>query len=348
MPMQAMYTRHKETIDRTAFFALVIVITFVFFKYLFSYIAPFFFGALIALIMEPLIEWLSKNFRFKRWMASALCLLLFMGAVGSLGTWMVTRLARQTVAFMEAVPMYVEDFLLLVDDVSEWLMSWSGYTFPDMRDAMISWVAAFFGDGVRDQSMRFVSNVPNFFIVLILTLVSAFFFMKDMPTIKEAAKKRCPRWLADYLKLIRQGMTRAVGGYLRAQVILMTIVGILAILGLIILRNPYALMIGLVIALLDFLPILGSGSVLIPWSVFHFATGDIRQAIGLLALYGVITITRQALEPKILGEQIGIHPLLSLMSVFIGYKIFGFSGIIIGPAIVMVGVAMTGKHTPTK
>jgi sporulation integral membrane protein YtvI len=338
--MQKLYVAHKETVDRTVFFIVVIAGIFVFFKYLFAYVAPFFFGLLIALVMEPLIKVMVSKARFKRWMASVLCLLLFIAAVGSLGTWIVTRLARQTMAFVEAVPLYIDDFLLLLDDINEWLMGWTDYTFPDIREAMLSGAANFFGSGVRDQSLRIVSNVPDFFIALILMLVSAFFFMKDRPLILEAAKKRCPAWLADKLQIIKRGLTRAVGGYFRAQVILMTIVGIIGIGGLLILQNPYALMIGLVMAVLDFLPVVGSGSVLIPWALFHLLTGEISQAIGLLALYAVITVVRQVLEPKVLGEQIGIHPLATLMSVFIGYKVFGVAGILIGPAIMMVGVAM--------
>jgi sporulation integral membrane protein YtvI len=338
--MTQVYTRHKQTIDRTAFFAAVTVFVFVFFKYLFSYIAPFFFGVLIALIMEPIIARLTEKTRTKRWVAASLCLLIFMAAVISLGSWVIALLARQTVSFVEAMPLYVDDFLYLIDQANAWLNNWTNYSFPDMRDAILAGLANFFGSGVRDRSLKIVSNMPDFFIGLILTFVSAFFFMKDKPRITAYFKQRCPEWLGEKLRIMQCGFKRAVGGYVRAQVILMTIVGIIGISGLLILRNPYALMIGLIMAFLDFLPIVGSGSVLIPWALFHVLTGDMRQAVGLLALYGVITIVRQVLEPKILGEQIGMHPLLSLMSVYIGFKIFGIIGIILGPVMVMVGVSM--------
>jgi sporulation integral membrane protein YtvI len=334
------YNAHKESLNRIAFFLLVAVFIFVFFKYLFTYIAPFFFGFMIALIMEPLISRMVKFLRMKRWMAAVLCLFLFLGAVGSLGSWVISLLARQTMAFVEAVPLYVDDFLALVNRVNEWALSWSDYALPDMRETIITSAASLFGSGVRDQSLRFVSNVPGFLIGLVITVISAFFFMKDKPLIYERLSFRCPRWLSDNLQSIRTGMAKAVGGYLRAQVILMTIVGIIGILGLIILQNPYALMMGVIMAVLDFLPILGSGSVLVPWALFLLITGEVSQAIGVLALYGVITVTRQVLEPKILGEQIGIHPLVSLISVFVGFKVFGVLGIFIGPALVMVFISM--------
>jgi sporulation integral membrane protein YtvI len=338
--MNRIYELHKETIHRAAIFFAIAAFIFIFFKYLFSYVSPFFFGFIIAWVMEPLIRLMTSKVRVKRWMASGICLLLFIAAVSSLGTWVVTMLARQTMAFAEAVPLYVDDFLALVENINEWALSWSDYTLPDMRDAMISGVASLFGSGVRNQSIRIVSNVPGFFIGLILALVSAFFFMKDRPLIMKMLQEHCPDWLAEKLRRIRSGMARAVGGYLRAQLILMTIVGIIGIIGLLLLSNPYALMIGLILAVLDFLPILGSGSLLIPWALFHLLTGQFSHAIGLLALYGVITVTRQALEPKILSEQIGIHPLVSLISVFAGFKIFGFIGIFIGPALVMVFISM--------
>jgi len=138
----------------------------------------------------------------------------------------------------------------------------------------------------------------------------------------------------------KAGLSRAMGGYFRAQGILMAMVGIISIVGLLFLRSPYALLFGLLFAVLDFLPILGPALVLLPWALMSITMGNMHQAIGLLVIYGIITITRQVLQPKILGDQMGAHPLASLMSIFIGFRIFGLLGFIIGPSLLMIFVAI--------
>jgi len=116
----------------------------------------------------------------------------------------------------------------------------------------------------------------------------------------------------------------------------MSITSCIIIIGLVIIQYPYALFVGLLTAVIDALPIFGSGLVLWPWAALNFIKGNYATGAGLLLIYGVVFITRQSLEPRILGSQIGIHPLLTLMSMYIGLKLFGFIGIILGPAIVIV------------
>jgi sporulation integral membrane protein YtvI len=137
-----------------------------------------------------------------------------------------------------------------------------------------------------------------------------------------------------------KGLTRAMSGYFRAQGILMVMVGAISVIGLMFLRSPYALLLGLLFAALDFLPILGPALILLPWALVSMLMGNMRQAIGLLVIWGIITIARQVLQPKILGTQMGAHPLASLMSIYIGFRIFGIFGLILGPALLMICIAI--------
>jgi len=216
---------------------------------------------------------------------------------------------------------------------------------PDIQEMVLTAIAALFGDGVRDQGVRLAVIVPNFFLNFMITLVSAYFFMSDRENIFGAVKNTSPLWLRSQMRQTRVGLMRAMGGYFRAQYILMTFAGIISIIGLLILRNPYALLIGLLLAVLDFLPILGIGTVLLPWALISIIMGNVNQAIGLGVIYGVITIARQVLQPKILGAQMGAHPLASLMSIFIGFRIFGLLGLIIGPSLLMIFIAIREVDT---
>jgi sporulation integral membrane protein YtvI len=189
---------------------------------------------------------------------------------------------------------------------------------------------------VQDQAPRWAVAVPEFIVNVILTLVSAYFFMADRENIFNAVARTCPKGLAGHFRKMRNSFSKAIRGYLRAQYILMSMVGIISIIGLLIIRSPFALLLGLLLAVLDFLPVVGVGAVLLPWSLISFIMNEPRQGVSLLVIYGIITVTRQVLQPKILGDQNGVHPLVSLMSIYIGFRLFGLLGLIIGPTLAML------------
>jgi len=344
--MRQFFEDHKQLIDRAAFFAIITLAVWLFFTHLFTFLGPFFFGLLIALIMEPLIRVMVNRFKWKRWVAACLCLLLFIGITGSLGVWIISTLVRQITAFVSSAPIHIEEIAARVNEsAAQWMgrveeILPDNWQLPNMQEILVPAITALFGGEFLDQAMNFAVGVPNFFIGFLLALVSAYFFMVDRKLIFETVRKMFPPWLTNHMRQTRVGLSRAVGGYFRAQYILMTMVGIISIIGLLILRSPYALLLGLLLAAVDFLPILGPALILVPWGLISLIAGDIRMAIGLAIIYGVITITRQVLQPKILGDQMGAHPLASLMSIFIGFRVFGLLGLIIGPSLLMVFIAV--------
>jgi len=309
-------------------------------------LAPFFFGLLIALIMEPLVRLLVNRFKWKRWIAAWVCLLLFILATGSLGVWVIVTLFRQMSAFVTSAPEHIEVMAArLNESAAVWMARLdeimpNEWQLPDLQEILVPAITALFGGDILDQAVNFATSVPNFFIGLLLALVSAYFFMADRKIIFKTVRDSCPPWLRGHLRQTRAGLSRAVGGYFRAQYILMTMVGIISIIGLLILRSPYALLLGLLLAALDFLPILGPALIIFPWVLISLLSGNFHMAIGLGLIYGVITITRQVLQPKILGAQMGAHPLASLMSIFIGFRVFGLLGLVIGPSLLMVFIAV--------
>ncbi|MCL2187810.1 MAG: sporulation integral membrane protein YtvI [Defluviitaleaceae bacterium] len=345
--MYEIYLRNKKIIDRMAFFALLTFLVYALFTFLWVYLAPFFFGLLIALIMEPLIRLLMNRLQFKRWMSALLCLLLFMAITASLGAWLINTLIRQVGTFVDTAPEVIEDIATRMD---LWFARFAdsmpdNFAMPDIQEFLLNAVMGLFGGVVQDHAPRAVAAVPEFLINTILALVSAYFFMADRERIFSAIARACPKGLAAHFKQSQRSFSVALRGYLRAQYILMTMVGIISIIGLLIIRSPFALFLGLLFAVLDFLPIVGAGSVLVPWSIMSFVMGNPRQGVSLLIIYGIITVIRQVLQPKILGDQIGIHPLVSLMSIFIGFRLFGLLGLIIGPTLVMMLVAARrGEH----
>lgn len=343
--MYNFYKEHKQSIDRAAFLLIITVVVYLFFTVLFPFLAPFFFGLLIALLMEPVIRFIVKKFKWRRWIVSILCLLIFVGLISSLGAWLVTTVIRQGVAFTESWEYHIEDLSEWFDGINVHIERIEtalpeGWDIPEIQELLFLAFQVLFGDGMRDHGARLATAIPNFFLNTTITLISAYFFMADRDVIWAAVKKGCPRWISSQMRKTRKGLSRAMSGYFKAQYILMVVVGIISIAGLLILGNQYALLLGLLLAALDFLPILGTGAVFIPWALMSLATGNLHQAIGLAIIYGVITITRQVMQPKILGDQMGAHPLASLMSIFIGFRIFGIFGLIIGPSLLMICTAI--------
>jgi len=344
--MREFFNDHKQLIDRAAFFALIALMVYLFFTLLFGLLAPFFFGLLIALIMEPLVRLLVNKLKWKRWVASIVCLLLFIAATGSLGVWLIVTLVRQMTAFARAAPDHAAE---VAERINEATATWmarieeilpEAWQLPDLQAEIVPAVTALFGGEMLDQAVIFAAGVPNFLIGMVLAVVSAYFFMADRWVIFRTARNACPKWLLGHMRQTRVGLNRAVSGYIRAQYILMAMVGIISITGLLILRSPFPLVMGLLLAAVDFVPILGPAIILLPWALISLLLGDYHMAIGLGVIYGVITITRQVLQPKILGAQMGAHPLASLMSIFIGLRIFGLLGLIIGPSLLMVFIAV--------
>jgi sporulation integral membrane protein YtvI len=341
--MREFYSEHREKIDRFLFLVLVTVTAYLFFSVFFIFLAPFFIGLLIALIMEPLNRFFIRKLKFKRWVSSLICLLLFITIISSLGAWLIGTLLRQTAGFIENAPSHIAEISARMNEANLWIQRFTenlpdGWYIPNIEEMVPTAVTMFMGGGMN--AAGFIGNISDYFLNTLLGLVSAYFFMSDGKNIFQFVKKSTPRWLRKQISHTKAGLLRAVSGYFRAQGILMVMVGIISVIGLLFLRSPYALLLGLLFAVLDFLPVLGPALVLLPWALVSVIMGNMPQAVGLLVIYGIITITRQVLQPKILGSQMGAHPLASLMSIYIGFRIFGLLGLIIGPSLLMIFIAI--------
>ena len=162
-----------------------------------------------------------------------------------------------------------------------------------------------------------------------------------LPKIKSWLKKRLPeeklKPAADALKR----MKNAVGGWLTAQLKLMGVTFTILTLGFVVLRIAYAPLWALVVALVDALPVLGTGTVLVPWAVICFLQGEGARAIGLLGVYAVVTLSRSMLEPKLVGRHLGLDPLVTLMALYVGYKLWGVGGMIFAPLLAVTIMQVT-------
>jgi sporulation integral membrane protein YtvI len=338
--MPSYYQAHKQAIDKIIFAGVLLVFVYIFMKYLFPLTAPFIVGLLLSLAMEPLMSLFTKRFKMGRTVASIICLLVLIIAIGGVGVTIVSKIVSEAKSFIHSIPKHVEELSDILNSIAERFKSINALLpesirtlFDDPLKSLVPFLTSSLGEGFKSGSWNVVTSVPVALVGLILSFVSALFFMKDKAIIFGWFREKTPKWLSERVSVVKDGMAFGILGYFKAQLIMMSIVGCIVIIGLLIIQYPYALFLGLIIAVIDALPIFGSGSILWPWAAVSFLNGRYFTGVGLLLIYGVVLVTRQTVEPRVLGDQIGIHPLITLMSMYIGIRLFGVLGIIMGPVV---------------
>ena len=212
-------------------------------------------------------------------------------------------------------------------------------------------VSSFFSSLLSEVGVllkRAVLAIPDVFLFLLVTLIATLYFSFDLERINAAVLSRLPKRFGERLVRFKDGFLHSTLGYLRSYLILMGITFALVTVGLVVLRVEYALPLSLLIALLDALPVLGVGTVLVPWSLLSFAVGDAARGVGLLVLFGINTVLRQFLEPKIVGDSLGIPPILSLVLLYVSYRLFGLFGLLLMPLFSVLLVVFLKKGEPSE
>lgn len=324
-----------------AFFSLLFF--YIFFKYLFTYIAPFFFGWLLSLLFYPLVTFLNKKCRLSRSLGSLLCILLFIGFFSSVVAGLIYRLSEEAKMFYMQLPDYIESLQIALTQLNDKfqeifammplslqsLFLNNNTTLWDILSPLLKNVG---GSG----SIHFVLGIPNILMIFIISLIASFFFTKDRNEIYAFCAKHMPKSMKENYSRLRQNLGLAFLGYIKSQFILMVVTFFICSIGFFLLGSPYSLLLSVIISIIDALPFFGSGFILWPMALIQLISGNTFLSIGYLILYAVATLIRQVLQPKVLGTQIGLHPLVTLISIYVGLKAIGVSGMIIGPIIVVL------------
>ncbi len=311
---------------------------------------PFVIGYLIALIASPLVRFFEEKLKVRRKAGTAVVIIAVIGLV-VLGLYVIgSKLVQEAIGFAEALPQMWSGIESDIRGIGERL-SILYERFPFNFDDAIQKAASAFNDYVGDLIGQigsptieavgnFAKQVPSILIGLIMLLLSAYFFVAEKHTLSRFFESYMPQSLRSRYFLMKRSLTRAVGGYLKAQIRIEIWMYLLLVIGFTILQVDYALLIALGVAFLDFLPFFGTGTVLVPWTIIKLLSGDYKLAIGLLIIWGVGQLARQLIQPKIVGDSIGIAPLPTLFLLFIGYKLAGVVGMILAVPIGIIVYTM--------
>ncbi len=315
--------------------AVITALVYVAFRYLLPLVWPFLFALLAAGILRPVVRFLSERLRVPVSLAAILCastLALLLGVAGYfLGRVLVTQLA-QLLSNLDAYLAQLQDGMEHVCHSVEQMLSLErGVIVHTVKDGMAR-LSTRIGDGmfaeVREHTWDVVRFVAKAVTALFVFLIATVLIVKEM--LDRTGESAEPNGLAGWHSL-RDKLSQIGMAYLKTQGILILIIAGILTLGLTLLKNKYALLIGIGVGLMDAFPVLGSGMVLVPWSVVAFFFGSRYHGIVLLVLFIICQVTRELLEPRLLGDRIGIRPIYTLLAMYVGLKLFGIPGFLLGP-----------------
>lgn len=305
-------------------------------------IIPFFIGYLLSNLFTPLIKSLHIKNKYLRGIVIILLISLFISMILAIFYYIGQQLGDSLSRLVDNREQIQHSIISYYDKVFKQLKFLSldfKFNLESTIETSVNQLLTFIAKESRtilDKSIDFIIFLPEILVFVIITFLSCFFFTKDHELIEEKYRTFHQKYISKiksnkYYQLFVNKILHVFIGYLKAQLILMSITFIICSIGLFVLNINNFLLKAFIISLVDALPIFGTAIFFIPWSISKFLIGNYQIGVGLLILYGFNTITRQLLEPKIFGEQIGLYPLLTLFSIYAGLKIFGVLGIFIGP-----------------
>ena len=321
---------------------------------------PFVIGWIISLIAAPVVRFFEEKLKVRRKGASVIVIVAVLSAVILLFYGIGAKLVKEGISFVNELPMLWEGIMEEFNQVGENLEGVYNRLPEDMQqtlDNIGSQMGEYFGslmEGVGTPTFEAVGNVakqlPDIFLGVVMCILSAYFFVADKSYMSNIMKKYVPDSVRYRFDLIRRSFRNAVGGYFKAQYKIECCIYILLVIGLLALHVRYALLVALGIAFLDFLPVFGTGTVMIPWAVIEILSKDYKMAVGLLIIWCVGQLVRQMIQPKIVGDSIGVDAIPTLFLLFIGYKVAGVLGMILAVpiGIIVMNLYEEGVFDTTK
>lgn len=340
---------HKRIAWAVFYLFLGILLGYFFIRYLLTIFLPFLIAFITALSLRRSSLRVAKGKESIARIVRVFMVILLLSAILFLLIFAVTAAIRQLGDFIsdfsEESEIYT-DLGKMLDKMSLFLAElpfFSGEDALTMRENLLSVLTDFLKNTVMSLAARLpewigalVSAVPKFLLFFAVTVISAIYFCLDLEKITSFFHNRLQGNTKKIVSVISGECGHAVLKYIKAYLVLFFFTFAELFIGFALLKERYAFLLALFTALVDVLPVLGTGTVLVPWALWLFLTGHTAGAVGLLVLYVVIALVRQVMEPKILGAGMGVSPLLTLIAIYAGLKLFGFWGMILMPPLVMI------------
>ncbi len=348
-------TLYLKAMTNVLLYTIAMILIVIFVPKLITFFLPFVIGWLMSAIANPAVKFFEEKIKFKRKATSAVMIVLILAIIILAAYGIGVFLVNQIIGFIESIPEKWDGWQATIDNFGYNI----NYLFKNLPSELREPLNEL-GDSLQNALSSFVikltsaegnvsaleglsdklGNVAGVLVGIIMCVLSAYFFTVEHNKLAEKMEKFIPGSV--YTKVIAayRGLKKAIGGYFKAQIHIEFWVYLITVIGMLIIGIDYAVVIALGIAILDFLPFFGAGLIMIPWTVIAFADKQYFIAVGMLVTWAVGQIVRQLIQPKIVGDQVGVPPLPTLVLLFLGYKFMGVFGMVIAVPVAMIFISL--------
>lgn len=315
---------------------------------LLKFFMPFVIGWFIAMIANPLVRLLERKLKIVRKHSSVIIVVVVLAAVIGLLYLLFSRLAIEIAGFVKDLPRIYDSVKLELQEAFASLGHLVARLPQGVQDTIYRFnenLGGYVGDLVQKIAFPTVTvagnvakRIPAALVYSIVVILSSYFFIVEREQILRFWKKLIPVGLMKFYDFFRQDVKKLIGGYFLAQFRIMFVVAGILMVGFVVLGVPYGILLAVLIAILDFLPLFGTGTALFPWAFVKLLSGEYPFAVGLILLYVLTQVVRQIIQPKIVGDSLGLPPLMTLFFLYLGFKTGGISGMILAVPIGMIGL----------
>ncbi|MBY7143749.1 sporulation integral membrane protein YtvI [Virgibacillus sp. NKC19-3] len=304
---------------------------------------PLIIALITALALNPLVRFIQRKGKMSRKISVIIVFLLFLIIMGVAGTFAITKATTQVVNFVENVPTYFNE---LNDIYQDWERNLQQYT-NNLPPEFVNQVSNSIEDNLTalsetaretitlDNIAQVFAKVPSFLISFIVYLIALFLFMLELPVLKSKTYRLFTKETAEKVSFMNKRLTDVLLGFFKAQFLVSLIILAVTLIGLYLIIPEVALIMSLIIWIVDLIPIIGSIAILGPWALFMLLSGDTTMSVQLAVLAIILLAIRRTIEPKVMGQHIGLSPLSTLIAMFLGLQLLGFLGFILGPLFVI-------------
>lgn len=314
---------------------------------LLSLMMPFVLALILAWVLNPLVRWLKGKLPASRKVISLAVLILALAAVGGICFALVWVLVGQIRSLVENGQAIAENAVMTLDAVEDWLRH-LGDRLPDLvvttGDDLLSTVSGWLRGldfsaqlgTLAGYATAQVAQIPGLVIAAVVFLMASYFITSDYPRLRYVVSEQAPPRVRRFCGQVKRLFQEAFGGYIKSQLLLSLGVFFILAVGFALMGQTYGLLLAFGLAVMDFIPIIGAGTVMVPWAVVDLITAQWWEAVELMIVWGIIVLFRRMAEPKILGNQTGLSPILSLVGIYVGMKVGGVLGMVLGPILLLV------------
>ena len=336
----------NKVIKNILILAISIFAVFLAFKLAAFYI-PFLVAFVLSLMLEPIIRFIMRKTKFTRRTSSIIVFIVAIAIIVGLLVWIITTLFSEASNLLSNLNSYIDTgyslfqnliskFDLSRFNIPEEVMNIIQNSGMEFLDTVTEWAK-----GALTKVIDFITSVPTLGMYCGISLIALYFMCVDKIYMIDQLEHHLPETWVKKIGVHLKALVKSLGGYLKAELILVVISFFISLVGLYIFyflgwNIEFPLIIALGIAFVDALPIFGSGTVMIPWAGILAFSGDIKLAIGVFVLWCIMSIVRQFVEPRIVSGQIGIHPIFTLIAMYTGFKFVGIWGLLIGPIVLII------------